>query len=63
VRPRDGAPVAVPLHWDELDNRRVKPDLYNFRNIWDRLKNMGDPWKELKRHAQTLPQWMSSDGS
>jgi bifunctional non-homologous end joining protein LigD len=38
VRPRDGAPVATPLSWDELDSRRLKPDLYNIRNIFDRLK-------------------------
>jgi bifunctional non-homologous end joining protein LigD len=62
VRPRDGAPVATPLSWDELDNRRLKPDQYNIRNIWDRLKNVGDPWKDVIRHQQKLPRW-SSDGS
>jgi bifunctional non-homologous end joining protein LigD len=62
VRPRDGAPVAAPLSWDELDSRRLKPDLYNIRNIFDRLKNIGDPWEDLMRHPQTLPRW-SSDGS
>src|SRR6266850_1381929 len=37
VRPRDGAPVAAPLHWNELDSRGLEPDLYNIRNIFDRL--------------------------
>ena len=63
VRPRDGAPVAAPLRWNELDSPEVKPDLYNIRSIFDRLKNIGDPWKDLMRHPQTLPRWMSSDGS
>jgi bifunctional non-homologous end joining protein LigD len=62
VRPRDGAPVAAPLSWDELNSRRLKPDLYNIRSIFDRLKNMDDPWKDVTRHPQTLPR-RSSDGS
>jgi len=55
VRPRDGAPVAAPLHWNELDSRGLEPDLYNIRNIFDRLDKIGDPWRDLKRHAQGLP--------
>jgi bifunctional non-homologous end joining protein LigD len=62
VRPRDGAPVSAPLRWNELDSRRLKPDLYNIRSVFDRLKNIGDPWKDLTRHQQTLPRW-SSNGS
>jgi bifunctional non-homologous end joining protein LigD len=61
VRPRDGAPVAAPLPWNELDSRRLKPDLYNIRNVFDRLDRMGDPWKDLNRHAQALPRRMASD--
>lgn len=63
VRPRDGAPVATPLQWNELDNARLKPDLYNIRNVFDRLDEIGDPWKDLKRHGQALPLRMSSHGS
>jgi bifunctional non-homologous end joining protein LigD len=55
VRPRDGAPVAAPLHWNELDSRRLEPNLYNIRNIFDRLDKRGDPWQDMKRQAQTLP--------
>jgi bifunctional non-homologous end joining protein LigD len=63
VRPCDGAPVAAPLDWNELDSRRIKSDLYNIRSIFDRLKNIGDRWKDLMRQPQTLPRRMSSDGS
>jgi bifunctional non-homologous end joining protein LigD len=62
VRPRDGTPVAAPVYWNELD-RELKPDLYNIRNISDRLKNMSDPWKDVMRHPQILPRWISSDGA
>ena len=63
VRPRDGAPVAAPLRWNEVDSRQLTPDLYNIRNMFDRLKKMDDPWKGLMGHPQTLPRRMSSDGS
>ena len=63
VRPRDGAPVAAPLEWNELDNGRLKPDLYNIRNVFDRLDKFGDPWKDLKRSAQSLPRRVDSHGA
>ncbi len=55
VRPRDTAPVAAPLDWSELDDRRLKPDLYNIRNIFARLEEAGDLWKDIGRYAQALP--------
>jgi bifunctional non-homologous end joining protein LigD len=55
VRARDGAPVAAPLDWNELDSPRLKPDQFNIRNIFDRLRRSGDHWKDLRQHAQNLP--------
>lgn len=49
VRPRDKAPVAAPLEWEELDSPSLRPDLYNIRNIFDRIEKKGDPWKEIHR--------------
>jgi bifunctional non-homologous end joining protein LigD len=63
VRPRDGAPVAAPLEWNELDDGRLKPDLFNIRNVFDRLDKFGDPWKDLKRSAQSLPRRVDSHGA
>jgi bifunctional non-homologous end joining protein LigD len=51
VRARDGAPVATPLYWDELDNPGIAPDQFNIRNIFDRLKKMRDPWKDVQQHS------------
>ncbi len=47
VRARDGAPVAAPLQWDELDDPKLKPDQFTIRNIFDRLTKSGDPWEGL----------------
>jgi bifunctional non-homologous end joining protein LigD len=48
VRAREGAPVAVPLHWEELDNPQARADQFTIRNIWQRLHSIGDPWKSLR---------------
>ncbi|MBV8847383.1 MAG: non-homologous end-joining DNA ligase [Bryobacterales bacterium] len=46
VRARAGAPVAVPLSWEEVQDPRLRPDQFNIRNIFDRLEHVGDPWKK-----------------
>jgi bifunctional non-homologous end joining protein LigD len=55
VRARDGAPVAAPLDWKELDNPRLRPDQFTIRNIFSRLKRKGDPWQNVMRRTQKLP--------
>jgi bifunctional non-homologous end joining protein LigD len=55
VRPRDGAPVASPLVWEELEDRKLRPDQFNIRNVFDRLKDLGDPWAGIGKRAQRLP--------
>ncbi len=52
VRPRPGAPVAVPLDWDELET--AQPDGWNVRTIVERLSSVPDPWAGLARRARTL---------
>jgi len=44
LRPRAGAPVAVPLDWDELGS--VAPDGVGLGDIEDRLE--ADPWADAK---------------
>ena len=54
VRPRAIAPVAGPLHWDELDDPTLRPDRWTVKNIGPRLDE-GDPWEGMMRHARALP--------
>jgi bifunctional non-homologous end joining protein LigD len=54
VRPRPGAPVATPLHWDELEDSRTRADRWTLRSVPERVERDGDPWKDIGRHAQTL---------
>jgi bifunctional non-homologous end joining protein LigD len=41
LRPKPGAPVSTPLHWDEV-KKGLTPTTYNMDNIFDRLKIEGD---------------------
>jgi bifunctional non-homologous end joining protein LigD len=45
TRAREGAPVAVPVRWDELDGG-LRPDRYTVGNVRRRLASLrGDPWE------------------
>jgi len=52
VRPKPGAPVATPLRWEELEDRRLRAQRYTLRNVLDRE---GDPWQSIARAAGALP--------
>ena len=43
TRARKGAPIAVPLRWEEL--MQVRSDSFTLRNIKDRIKEAGNPWE------------------
>ena len=55
VRPRPGAPVAMPIEWSELEDRTLAPDTFTVANAADRVRAQGDAWKSIARHARTLP--------
>jgi bifunctional non-homologous end joining protein LigD len=50
-----GAPVAVPLSWDELDDDDLRPDRWTIRDVGARLASAGDPLAPLIGRQQTLP--------
>lgn len=51
VRALQGAPVATPLEWDELDDVDLGPRSYTVSNIPKRLGSKTDPWQGMHRHA------------
>ena len=55
VRPQPRAPVAVPIHWEELSDRALKPDRWTVKTVGDRVDSEGDPWKGMSRRARRLP--------
>jgi bifunctional non-homologous end joining protein LigD len=54
-RPASGAPVSVPIAWDELDDPEIRPDRWTIRTVLDRLAEKGDPFRALLGAAQELP--------
>jgi bifunctional non-homologous end joining protein LigD len=54
VRARPGAPVATPLHWDELTDAALAPRRFTIRTIGNRLDAYADPWDGFWRHRQDL---------
>jgi bifunctional non-homologous end joining protein LigD len=55
VRPRPGGPVAMPIHWEELSDRKLAPDRWTIADAADRLASEGDAWKGIGRSARKLP--------
>jgi bifunctional non-homologous end joining protein LigD len=54
VRARPKAPVATPLHLDELSESRTLPDRWTVRTVIKRIEQDGDPWERFEKGAQTL---------
>jgi bifunctional non-homologous end joining protein LigD len=55
ARPAAGAPVSVPITWDELDDPALKPGRWTIRSVGRRLAEVGDPLRELIGLQQHLP--------
>ncbi|HEY2653336.1 MAG TPA: non-homologous end-joining DNA ligase [Solirubrobacteraceae bacterium] len=54
VRPRPDAPVATPLHWEELEEAATHPRRWTLRTVPDRLERDGDPWRRFSTGAKSL---------
>ena len=55
VRARPGAPVAMPLAWNELSRSDLTPRRYTIRNVFRRMARIEDPWRSIDRFARALP--------
>lgn len=54
TRARPGAPVSVPLRWEELGSA-TRSDRFTVRNVAKRLASIkNDPWEGIKSLRQTL---------
>lgn len=54
VRALPGAPVATPLHWEELDRLTNASQTFTVANISQRLQDSGDAWAGMMRYARKL---------
>lgn len=56
ARPAAGAPVSVPITWDDLDDDRLPPDRRTIHTSHKRFQEHGDPLAPLIGRQQPLPQ-------
>ncbi len=55
LRARPGAPVSVPIRWDELDDPELRSDSWTIATVADRIRRTGDPLAALIGMPQRLP--------
>jgi bifunctional non-homologous end joining protein LigD len=54
VRAIEGAPIATPLGWNEVRDSKLNAQRFDIKNIFQRLSQKPDPWKNLRRSARSL---------
>ena len=53
VRARPGAPVAVPVAWEEVEDSSFHPQMFSMKDAPARAEGP-DPWKGWRRRARSL---------
>lgn len=54
-RPSPGAPVSMPIAWDELDDPNLRPDRWTIRDVAARVAERGDLFASVLTDGQNLP--------
>ena len=54
-RPAPGAPVSMPIGWDELDDPELRPDRWTVRTAIDRVATVADGFAAVLTDDQVLP--------
>jgi bifunctional non-homologous end joining protein LigD len=54
IRAKDGAPVATPIDWDEVNDPKLVSTRYTYKTVFKRLEKKGDPWKTINKSARSL---------
>lgn len=55
LRAAAGAPVSMPIEWDELDDPDLRPDRWTLRDAPDRIAAVGDLFAPVLSTSQVLP--------
>ncbi|WP_157961100.1 non-homologous end-joining DNA ligase [Lutibacter citreus] len=54
VRAIENAPVATPIFWDELDDKKLNAQTWNIKNIFKRLVKIEDPWGDFEASKKSI---------
>jgi bifunctional non-homologous end joining protein LigD len=55
TRAKPGASVATPLRWEELSDRKLRPNGWDVHSAVERVRESGDPWQGMARRRRRLP--------
>ena len=48
LRGKPGAPISLPIAWDEVEDPKLAANSFTLRNVRERLDRVGDPWAKLR---------------
>ncbi|MEX2336273.1 MAG: non-homologous end-joining DNA ligase [Fulvivirga sp.] len=54
LRPLPEGPIATPVDWTELEDPALNARTWNINNFDQRIAEMNDPWKGMRRHAVSV---------
>ncbi len=54
VRPKEKAPVATPISWDEVHDSKLTSQRYNIKTVFKRLEKYGDEWEDMNKCARSI---------
>ena len=54
VRAHEYAPVATPLYWEELSNKKLRSNTFTIKTVLQKIKSDGNPWKNFFSHVDSL---------
>lgn len=54
LRAKAGAPISMPLTWEQVEKGTFRISDFNIRTIFDSLEKHGDPWKEFYKNRQNI---------
>jgi bifunctional non-homologous end joining protein LigD len=54
VRAREGATVAMPVTWKELQSPGMHSQKYTIKNVKKRMNKVGDIWQDMEKYAISL---------
>ena len=54
LRAIDGAPVAMPITWEELEDPKLNARSFHIKNAVQRMESIEDPWKGFAKSVRSL---------
>ncbi|MFW5794581.1 MAG: non-homologous end-joining DNA ligase [Bacillota bacterium] len=61
IRPKEKAPIATPLDWEELSDKSFNPQKYTINNIFRRISQKKDPWENIYQKRKSLADFINNE--